>query len=152
MGSSAPPWPDAPSLDTVRPPIGGASAPHPPADVPVTAPTTIESPVLHFPDGSSAVIGRGVLLGRDPVTQSEHPAAVLVRVHDVARSVSKTHALVTWERGHVWVSDLHSTNGTAIVDDDGFETACSPEVPTPVPSGHSLLLGALRVVVQRTGR
>jgi len=137
----------------VRPPDGGvASAPHPPADVPVTAPTTIESPVLHFPDGSSAVIGRGLLLGRDPVAQSAHPTADLVRVHDVARSVSKTHALVTWERGHVWISDLHSTNGTAIVDDDGFETACSPEVPTPVPSGHSVLLGALRVVVQRTGR
>lgn len=118
----------------------------------MTAPTTIESPVLHFPDGSSAVVGRGLLLGRDPVAQQAHPAAEPVRIHDVARSVSKTHAFVSWERGHVWVRDLHSTNGTAVVDDDGFETACAPEVPTPVPSGHSLLLGALRVVVQRTGR
>jgi pSer/pThr/pTyr-binding forkhead associated (FHA) protein len=118
----------------------------------VTAPTTIESPVLHFPDGTSAVIGRGLLLGRDPVAQSARPSAELVRVHDIARSVSKTHALVTWDRGHVWVTDLHSTNGTAVVDDDGFETACAPETPTPIPSGHSLLLGAVRVVVQRVGR
>lgn len=140
-------------VDTVRAAEGaGPSAPHPPADVPVTAPTTIESPVLHFPDGTSAVIGRGLLLGRDPVAQSARPSAELVRVHDIARSVSKTHALVTWDRGHVWVTDLHSTNGTAVVDDDGFETACAPETPTPIPSGHSLLLGAVRVVVQRVGR
>jgi pSer/pThr/pTyr-binding forkhead associated (FHA) protein len=140
-------------VDTVRAPEGAVPAgPHPPADVPVTAPTTIESPVLHFPDGTSAVIGRGLLLGRDPVAQSARPSAELVRVHDIARSVSKTHALVTWDRGHVWVTDLHSTNGTAVVDDDGFETACAPETPTPIPSGHSLLLGAVRVVVQRVGR
>ncbi|WP_437584143.1 FHA domain-containing protein [Paramicrobacterium sp. CJ85] len=132
-------------IDTV--PATGA----PPVPVrPQTAPPE-EGPSdfdLEFEDGAHVPLRKGVLIGRDPSAQSAYPDAELVSVTDLGRSVSKTHAAVQWSRGAVWVTDLNSTNGTRVIDENGRETVCVPEAPTPVPAGGGILFGVTRATLR----
>lgn len=57
-----------------------------------------------------------------------------------AAGVSRRHALLRWERGRYVISDLGSTNGTAV---NG--RAVRPEEPTPLRDGDELRLGFLTV-------
>jgi hypothetical protein len=103
-------------------------------------------PAIALPDGrvmplaSAIVIGRGPDAGRGPVGAT--PLAV------ADPSLSKTHAVVEADAGGVWVTDLHSTNGTAF-EGDGATTRCEPGVRTPLPPGAVVRLGD--VVVSMRG-
>ncbi|MDO4901102.1 RDD family protein [Actinomyces sp.] len=82
------------------------------------------------------------VLGRDPQNISEYPDAARVAVPDVSRSISKTHAAVAPVPGGLWVTDLHSTNGTRVSQGDGAEpSSARPEMPVPAPVGSVLILG-----------
>lgn len=102
-----------------------------------------------------------VLLGRRPRSPggAGDDAAELLEIHDPARSISGTHALVEDggpddPRDTVRVTDLGSTNGTALLlqsPDAGAEQVLEPDVATAVPSGARLRLGdrIVRIEVQR---
>jgi len=79
-----------------------------------------------------------VLIGRDPVAASlgERPVALA----DETRSVSKTHVRVELSNGSVFVTDLHSTNGVAIVT-NGDPEACRPGAPTLAPAWSTVRFG-----------
>ena len=77
---------------------------------------TDEQTLLLVPDtgGESIPLPEPTVVGRDPRNISAYPQAQRASIFDPSRSVSKTHALLVPVPGGVWVTDLHSTNGTRI--------------------------------------
>lgn len=142
--------PEFPVAPTPVPPAAN-SVPGTAAPAPVTAPAPVAvapvNPRLVLPDGVELPLERGLFVGRDPEEQPGYGVTRRARLHDVERSVSKTHALVGVSDGRVWVIDLNSTNGTTMIASDGAETPCAPVVATPVPAGTDLRFGEYRVQV-----
>ena len=156
-----------PSLDTVpssdhaapvpvaRPEFGVAPTPFAPAaaaatGAPVTAPAPVaplNNPRLVLPDGTVLPLAGGLIVGRDPQEQEGYGVRARATLHDVERSVSKTHAILGISDGRVWVIDLNSTNGTVLIAADGTETLCTPEVATPLPAKTDVRFGEYRVRV-----
>ncbi|MBE6481623.1 MAG: FHA domain-containing protein [Actinomyces ruminicola] len=90
--------------------------------------------------GSPILLTAPTVVGRDPANISEYPGAKHVSLPDVSRSISKTHAALAPVPGGLWVTDLHSTNGTRI-EQQGTVKQAQPEVPAPAPVGSVLILG-----------
>jgi hypothetical protein len=138
--ASAPP---AATSSTVASPGLASSAP-PTASVSVRPAT---SPRLVLPDGAVLPLSAGLIVGRDPQHQDGYGVSALARLHDVERSVSKTHAVLGVSEGRVWIIDLNSTNGTFMVAPDGTLTPCPPEVATELDPGADIRFGEYRVRV-----
>lgn len=107
----------------------------------------LSNPRLVLPDGTVLPLAGGLIVGRDPRHQEGYWASTLASLHDVERSVSKTHAVLGVSEGRVWVIDLNSTNGTFMVAPNGALTPCVPEVATPVDAGADIRFGEYRVRV-----
>jgi len=103
---------------------------------------------LHLPGDRSIPVTGTLLVGRNPShsAYSSAPDADLIALEDPTSTVSKTHAAVAVDRGDgLTVTDLHSTNGVII---DGVRA--EPGAPVPVADGGEVLLGDLRVRVERS--
>lgn len=107
----------------------------------------VVNPRLVLPDGTVLPLTGGLIVGRDPRHQEGYGASTLASLHDVERSVSKTHAVLGVSEGRVWIIDLNSTNGTFMVAQDGALTPCLPEVATPLDAGADIRFGEYRVRV-----
>ena len=143
--------PDAPApLDVPGPRRTGALASEAGApDAP--GPRRIAAPPLPVPSAATAVralrldsgevipIDGPTLVGRDP-DAAAHAGAHPVRVRDETRSLSKTHALVRPAPGGVEVVDLHSTNGSAVVQ-GGVEREIPRGVVVLAAAGDTIRLG-----------
>lgn len=99
-------------------------------------------------DGRTIAVEGPVVVGRDPSPLPAEAKAVIMRVADEGRSVSKTHLLLDVGPGGVQVTDHHSTNGVRVVT-SGVEMTCVPGAPTPVPDGSTVRYGDRSLVVQR---
>ncbi len=99
---------------------------------------------LVLPDGRRIQLDDDVVIGRAPVAPDNSPAARSVSL--VAPTVSKTHALIGRTAGVVWLVDLHSSNGSEIVDGSGTATTVVPGVTSTIPPGSHLRLGTDVVV------
>jgi hypothetical protein len=151
----APPTVGTPLPSSIRPPAAQASTAPPAAlealadETLAAAPARAAAPSrewsLSLPDGRSVSLTTAVLLGRDPIAQSEWPGAALIPVTDEAKSVSKTHAMFATEGDEVVVMDLYSTNGVVFVDPLGTETAIEPGVAVSIPAESVVELGRYRV-------
>jgi hypothetical protein len=156
----APPTVGTPLPSSIRPPAAQPPAAQPPAEPPAAsealadetlaaAPARAAAPSrewsLSLPDGRSVSLTTAVLLGRDPIAQSEWPGAALIPVTDEAKSVSKTHAMFATEGDEVVVMDLYSTNGVVFIDPLGTETAIEPGVAVSIPVESVVELGRYRV-------
>ena len=97
--------------------------------------------------GPSLELTRSVVVGRDPENISEYTDAERIILDDQTRSVSKTHAALAPVQGGVWVTDLHSRNGTRVEQGDRIDLAPpgGPNVPAPVGSVVMFGLAAYRV-------
>ncbi|WP_164505174.1 RDD family protein [Actinomyces gaoshouyii] len=91
-------------------------------------------------DGGEIALAGVVVLGRDPVASPEHPEASLLVLRGTSLSISKTHALLIPVVDGLWVTDLHSTNGTTIVH-GGSSRRAVPGIPEPVFPGDRVLFG-----------
>lgn len=92
-------------------------------------------------DGSTPItLTVPTVVGRDPDNISAYPQAACIILPDVNRSISKTHAALAPVPGGLWVTDLHSTNGTR-VEQQGNIRQVQPEVPAPAPIGSVLIFG-----------
>tara|TARA_R110002020_G_scaffold77567_3_gene195786 strand:+ start:224 stop:604 length:381 start_codon:yes stop_codon:yes gene_type:complete len=98
--------------------------------------------IVSFSDGQTFSLGPPIVIGRDPAPRGE---AIRVSVQDPSKSVSKTHAALEVRDGLLWVTDLHSTNGTTVTNAVGEATDCPPEVPIPVGDGWSVAAGEFTV-------
>lgn len=86
-----------------------------------------------------------VAVGRGPVAPASHPTAKALAVSDPHSSVSKTHAVLEVRDGMLWVTDLHSTNGTKVTNDVGEATSCPPGVAMPVGNEWTVSMGEFMI-------
>lgn len=103
---------------------------------------------LVLPGARSIPVTRTVLVGRNPsraAGAADAADAELIALDDPTSTVSKTHAALTADGDVLTVTDLHSTNGVVV----GGARA-EPGRPVPVGDGVEILLGDLRVRVERT--
>lgn len=105
---------------------------------------------IELPGGERVEIGDAIVVGRNPVPPASLPSAVEVPLNDHTQSVSKTHATLHVRDGLLWVTDLHSTNGTALTNLAG-EVNPSP-AGTAVPASDGWQIGFGDFVVRLRGR
>ena len=98
-------------------------------------------------DGAERVVDKAVVIGRNP---SAPGTEVLFVMKDDTRSVSKTHLLIDGTGEDITVTDLGSTNGSAILREDGSRESLVPNSPTVLPTGAQLTLGDRTLSVERT--
>ena len=60
---------------------------------------------------------------------------------DLSRSLSKTHALLEWSGTVLWVTDLHSANGSVLVNPDGDRQPLVPGIRGAATVGWTVELG-----------
>ncbi|NYE72662.1 FHA domain-containing protein [Microlunatus parietis] len=100
--------------------------------------------MLHGPDGVTAELDGAVVIGRAPNADrstAENPS--LMTVLSPGHDISRTHAQVEAEGWEIVVTDLHSTNGTAVVlgGPDIVRRRLAPGESMVVPLGSILELG-----------
>ncbi len=152
VGSAAPAMTE-PMVEAVRCPNGHPNAPGSTA-CRVCRAALAGAPIQMIPepliarlraaDGTVVDLDRAVLLGRAPSEQrSTVPLPRLVTLASPGQDISRTHLQVVPENWQVVVTDLHSTNGTFVVDPGpgGNRGLLPPGQPTPVPIGAVLELG-----------
>lgn len=114
-------------------------------------------PVFELSDGTVIEATGLGYIGRAPRAPETLPDAILVRVPDGTRSLSRTHAAFGVEDGQLWVQDLGSANGASIRHLGGSVTELVAHNPTFLVPGDVLVLGsdaelAFRRVAGRGGR
>ncbi|MFD5213693.1 FHA domain-containing protein [Microbacterium sp. NPDC058345] len=139
---------------TVALPTASAAA-LPAAEPALHVPTAVGTvPVFELGDGTVIrATGLG-FIGRAPRAPESIPDAILVRVPDGARSLSRTHASFGVEDGQLWVQDLGSANGASVRHLGGSVTELTPHSPSFLVPGDVLILGgdaelAFRRVAER---
>ncbi|MFC4395844.1 RDD family protein [Arthrobacter sedimenti] len=105
------------------------------------APAQVAVLRIRLDDGRDFQLDRNVLVGRNPVGQAGEQHAQLLAVDDPGRSISKTHLHLLTDGAGIWVTDRHSTNGSAVTTPDGLRTPLVPGVPTFVTPGSSVHFG-----------
>jgi hypothetical protein len=106
-----------------------------------------DSVSLVFDTGERLEVATTLLVGRAPVNPDggTHP---LLPLPDLSRTVSKTHALLEWSGSVLWVTDLGSSNGTALVSPDGERQLLLPGLRGAAAAGWAVELGDRRVTVR----
>jgi hypothetical protein len=155
-----PAHPDSPAPETVE--VPPASFPRfvpvapPAAPLPTVLPqaqSSLPGPWrLQFDDGQRMRVEGTLVVGRDPAQIDVRPHAERIAVVDPGKSVSKTHALFELDDGALTITDLHSTNGVAIVDADGAETVLPGGGTHALRVGARVYLGDFAVLVDREDR
>ncbi|WP_344755501.1 FHA domain-containing protein [Gryllotalpicola koreensis] len=153
------PAPTAPPAPPAPPAQVPAAPPAPPAEpapvtaqtVQVTRPDSVPAPswTLVLADGSRVALGGATFIGRNPTATGAAPDAAVLPLADPAKSLSKTHALLVPELDYLMVTDLHSTNGLAVIAPNGAVTVLEPGRTSPVKTGSQLQLGSFTVTVKR---
>lgn len=138
----------APSV-SVSPPVASESPVVPEAvdagdDLEMTRRASLHAPLawqLVLPNSAPVTLDAPCVTGRNPVAPPLMPGAVLLCLADDTQSVSKTHAALEVRNRLVWVTDLHSTNGTTLVNPAGERSECPPGQPVPAGDGWQVLFG-----------
>ena len=105
---------------------------------------TVPGYVLYLDDGAQIPVAEAVVLGRDP--SPNHASGRSVPVADQTRSVSKTHLALVPTDGGIEVTDLGSTNGTAVVH-EGAERRLESGAPLLALPGDTVRFGERTAVV-----
>lgn len=98
-------------------------------------------------DGTERTVQKPVVIGRNPSATDDQ---VLFVFQDDTRSVSKTHLQIDGTGQDVTVTDLGSTNGSAILREDGSRESLVPNTPTVLPAGATLAIGDRTLTMERT--
>jgi hypothetical protein len=104
----------------------------------------LASVTLEFDGGAIFPLSGVAVVGRNPPPVE---GAAIIAVPDLSRLLSKTHARLEWTGTAVVVTDLGSTNGSALQAADGTLTDLEPYGPTPVPLGVAIALADRSVTV-----
>jgi uncharacterized RDD family membrane protein YckC len=111
-------------------------------------PAAIGVTSFRLDSGEVIPVTRHGVLGRDPVSPSGDPSDILIALAGDTLSVSKTHLEFGVESGTVWVSDRGSTNGSAIVRDDGVEYELEPGERLTVVAGDRVRVGTRFLAIE----
>lgn len=128
------------SIDEVADDQSRAAAPEP---------VHSESIGVVLDSGSRLEVATSLLIGRAPANKEgeEHP---LFAWPDLSRSVSKSHALIEWSGTVLWVTDLHSSNGTTLVGPGGERQLLVPGLRGAATAGWTIELGERTLEVRPT--
>ena len=139
-GVSLPPATPVPaaSPQAATPPLPSASSAAPALSVRLV-------PLL---GGNPILIHEPTVVGRDPDNISAYPGAERVALDDPTRSVSKTHAAIFPLLDGVWVTDLHSTNGTRVEYRDGRSVEAVPDKALSALEGSTIFFGRVAFKVE----
>lgn len=146
-GPSIAPKPSiAPSPATIAPQQAPEASAHPDDDVERTQmrpgaarPQAVLR--IRIDDGQDIQLGGSVLLGRNPAPQPGEAVEQVLPVPDPGRSISKTHLHLRVDGDGVWVTDRHSTNGSAVTTPDGLQTRLQPGEASFVRPGSTVHFG-----------
>jgi hypothetical protein len=117
----------------------------------VAVTTTSDAVAIVFDTGRRQVIRSSLLIGRSPESSrisedrdtvgaaGEQPVLALA---DLSRTLSKTHALLEWSGSVLWVTDLHSANGSVLVSPDGERRPLVPGIRGPAAIGWRVECGS----------
>lgn len=106
---------------------------------------------LRLDDGRDIGVDDGlVLLGRNPQPRVGEEDALLIKVVDKGRTVSKSHLAIGLDGGGPFVVDRGSTNGTTVTDPDGTQHPCPPGDQIVLAGGSVISFGDHRLQVLRT--
>lgn len=86
-------------------------------------------------------VATSLLMGRRPANRADGAQHPLYAWADLSRTLSKTHALLTWSGSLLWVTDLGSANGTTLVTPEGERMRLVAGTPTAAASGCTVELG-----------
>ena len=86
-------------------------------------------------------VDTSLLIGRRPENRPNDEVHPLFAWADLSRTLSKSHALVTWSGTLLWVTDLGSPNGTTLVTPTGERRPLLPGQPTAAAPGWRVELG-----------
>ena len=102
--------------------------------------------VVEVDPGRRVTVASRMLVGRNPQQDAGAPAMPL-RLEDTTRSVSKTHLELLPESDGLRVTDLGSTNGSAVIAPDGTVHELVAGTPARVTAGWTVQAGARRLLV-----
>lgn len=97
-------------------------------------------------DGQRLTVDTPIVIGRDPVVPASVSRGRSVPIMDRWKSVSKTHAVIEVRDGMLWVTDLHSTNGTTVTNAVGEAMSCPPDMAMPVGDGWTISAAEVSIV------
>ncbi|MBA8793418.1 putative RDD family membrane protein YckC [Friedmanniella endophytica] len=143
----------APAPDDVRSsPEEEPVTPGPVAAVPDERETTPTGPLrLVLDDDRPLEPSPLTLLGRNPQPGPDEADAVVVKVRDQARTVSKLHLAIVVDATGSYVVDRESTNGSAVTTADGSYHLLTPEVRRRLAPGDVIAFGDHRITVRADG-
>ena len=101
-------------------------------------------------NGQRYEVSGPLLLGRNPVDAAGEDA-VLAPWPDISRRLAKTHLRAEKIGQLLWVTDLGTAGGTALVGPDGLRRTLDPDVPTAVIVGTTIECGGRTVRVVQGG-
>lgn len=105
---------------------------------------------LRLDDGRDIGLDDGlVLLGRNPQPRVGEEDALLIKVVDKGRTVSKSHLAIGLDRRGLFVVDRGSTNGTTVTGPDGRTHPCPPGDQIGLSGGSVVSFGDRRLRVHR---
>lgn len=111
---------------------------------------TSDAVAIVFDTGRRHVIRSSLLIGRSPESnraaeqRSATPATgemPVLALADLSRTLTKTHALLEWSGSVLWVTDLHSANGSVLVSPDGERRPLVPGIRGPAAVGWTVECG-----------
>lgn len=97
---------------------------------------------IELPDGRSVPLSGGIVIGRFPRSPNGNTAMMEVPYPD--SSLSRTHLVIESTDSGVAVTDLHSTNGTTIVE-GGLSRGCPPGEAVGVTPGAEIRAGDVAI-------
>lgn len=100
--------------------------------------------VLVLDDGSTYVVDKDIVMGREPDTDPEVLAGSVrsIALPDPERAISRVHARVTLHEWEVQLSDVGSANGTFVAARDASEwMPVPPDSPVTLTPGMHILVG-----------
>lgn len=109
------------------------------------------SVVLVLDTGERLSMESTLLIGRLPAGGGGEASHPVFAWPDLNRSLSKTHALLEWTGAVLWVTDLRSGNGSALVSPDGVVQPLVPGLRGPAAPGWSVRLGQRTIEVHPSG-
>ncbi|KQS07785.1 hypothetical protein ASG04_11350 [Curtobacterium sp. Leaf183] len=99
--------------------------------------------------GDTIVVRGTVLVGRRP--EADTPDVTVHALPDIARTLSRNHAVLEWADDLLWVTDLHTTNGTTITSPEGAVQPLVPGQRTAAATGWRVELGEREYTVTAGG-
>ena len=137
------------SLPPVTPVVGAsAQAATPSLPSASSAAPALSVRLVPLLGGNPILIHEPTVVGRDPDNISAYPGAERVALDDPTRSVSKTHAAIFPLLDGVWVTDLHSTNGTRVEYRDGRTVEAVPDKALSALEGSTIFFGRVAFKVE----